>query len=126
MNLEEFVTATITGIVKGVEAAQEELRGRATVNPYMLGGSDQAYTSDFSTSSPSSQVEKVAFDVAVTADEGGKKGSAGLTVAGFGLKAGVDIPPEAQTTSRIQFSVNVVLPSSETPASTVDRPQRSR
>src|SRR5690606_3967443 len=83
MTIEEFVKEAITGIVRGVAGASEELKGTgAVINPATVLNSN-VYGEGFSASSYRKRVQKVELSVVLTAESSqGRSGSFGLSVAG--------------------------------------------
>ena len=114
MELREFVQKTLVGIVQGVADAQEQLGSTAVLNPYRV-ESGKAYSAMESARGVHQKIESVRFDVAVTTDEGGTTGKAAIRVAGVSIGGEVDVPASSQTTSRIQFAVDLLLPAYEAP-----------
>lgn len=120
MELEDFVSESLKQIIKGIQSAQDfaQKEGRgAKINPRGITGlkkdsKGQRQPHDISTKLP---VERVEFDVAVTASETSeKKGGGGLRVWVVSVGAEVGKTAENMTVSRIRFSVPVVLPDPST------------
>ena len=110
MELKTFVAETISQIVEGVAEAQERCKGRgALVNPRVAGNyvqRDELWAGDGS--APAQFVE---FDVALTATEGtGTKGGIGVIVGAFTLGSSGQSQAERSASSRVKFSVPLVLP----------------
>ena len=110
MDLKEFITETITGIIEATNELQEKWSDDGViVNPpvdskqsnlFKEGGTGHVYR----------QIQNVSFDVAVTAaTETGGGGKAGLKV--FSAEVGVDGTHTRQNeeVSRVQFSIPLTL-----------------
>ncbi len=99
MQLKEFVSETLKQIVEGVKDAQQPayIRG-AVIAPY------------------SDCLEKVEFDVAVTAvEKTEKEGKAGIIVWSIGAGVRGEAESSTSTVHRIKFSVPVELPKGSEP-----------
>jgi len=111
IKLEDFVADGLSQIVKGVKRAQEEVKGTgAVISPQMRTTTD---------SSSVGQAEglggqpcyKVQFDVAITVnEETGTSGGIGVAAGIFALGSKGQSSDAFANTSRIQFSIPVVLP----------------
>ena len=110
MDLKEFITETITGIVEATSELQQKYEEKGVIiNPplslqdpklYQEGGPSHIYRS----------VETVEFDVAVSAEtETGGGGKVGLRI--LSVEAGADGTHNArnETVSRVKFSVPIAL-----------------
>ncbi|WP_338744726.1 hypothetical protein V3D52_19275 [Pseudomonas putida] len=121
MDLKDFIANSLTQIAEGILQASEALAHTdAEVNPTNVNlhsSTSQVYGStrkpeEDGTKFQHRLVERVSFDVAVTA-EGTTSGSAGVKVGmlSVGVKAGGDITDKTGHASRIQFSIPMVFPS---------------
>ncbi|ROO08077.1 hypothetical protein BK673_16180 [Pseudomonas fluorescens] len=118
MDLKDFIATSLTQIAEGILTASEALRETdAQVNPTHIqtySNSAQGYGRTRNSEIPEQGrlVERVEFDVAVTA-ESSEAGKGGLKVgiASFGLNVGAEASDKAGSTSRIQFGVPMVFPS---------------
>ena len=115
MELKDFLSETLKQIIKGIQDAQEfvakEGQG-AKVNPrnttLKMDGSGQKQPHDTKTMLP---VERVEFDVAITAsDSVDKSGGGGLRVWALNVGGQAGTSSENTTISRIRFGVPIVLP----------------
>ena len=118
MNLDEFISETLKGIVKGVKDAQQFAKDNdAVINPY-LHQNHKAQTMvlyDEHGMEPRA-LYQLNFDIAVTAsEESEKSGHGGINV--LSMKFGGDLSNKglAQSVSRVQFTLFVVLPNVEMP-----------
>lgn len=118
MELKDFVASALTQIAKGIEIADNELKETsAIINPknVNLNHSANADGYGFLVSNPEKEkyrkVEKIDFDVAVTVSEGSEsKGGIGIVVGAIGLGSQGRSEVGSSATSRIKFSVPIVLP----------------
>lgn len=113
MELKDFVAQALTAIVEGVVEAQKLTQNHgALVNPGGLTRTTQAISNDAIWDNRTNNFARnVAFDVAITVEEGTATKAAIGVVAGilnFGAGGGSDNREKAM--SRIQFSVPVLLP----------------
>jgi hypothetical protein len=95
MNIEDFISETLTQIISGVNKAQDALKKTSgcSIAPY------------------GKNAEAVEFDVAVTAAES-KESKGGLAVSVCSIGAGIQGASEASrsTVSRVKFAVKIQLP----------------
>ena len=114
LKLEDFVSETLKQIINGVKSAQDHAKEcGGEVNPkglafYLRDGQQTAVIYDSESGRP---IEKIDFDVAVSASSGeATKGGVGVFV--FGVGAGVKGSSDSKTESmnRISFSVPVSFP----------------
>lgn len=114
MELSEFVKQSLTQIVSGVKASQEEIRSQGGyVNPAIFASSPgNANTTHFGSVGDGQNVLLVDFDVAVTVTDTIEGGAGGkLSVASFfKVEAGGKGSTASEATSRIQFKVPLALP----------------
>ena len=111
MNIEEFVSESLTQIIRGVQKAQENVTGTgARINPQMRFtrkeesiGEAEGYGGQ--------PVSYVSFNVSVIASEGtGTKGGIGIVVGAIGLGSQGQSESSASNESRIQFKVPILMP----------------
>ena len=119
MELDEFVTATLVGISKGVEEASKQLKDSTTIiNPRNLSFNYSREAPIVLKNSIESEVprllEKIEFDVAVTVSDGtGTNGKIGISVGVLSLGSQGKSESSNSTISRIKFSVPMVLPNGD-------------
>jgi hypothetical protein len=94
MNLEDFISETLSQIVSGVKKAQEATKNKdAIIVPYHSTGGN------------------VDFDVAVTVVDGKEtSGKAGISVWSIGAGLSGKLESSTSTASRIKFSIAIELP----------------
>ena len=116
MELNDFITKTLVEIVRGIEQAQEELQSSNTrVNPRLQKLFANAQTGGSSVglgwADNGHVVAVVLFDVGLAVEEGkNTKGGIGVAAGIFSLAA-QGASGKAQTAStRVQFSVPIMLP----------------
>ena len=111
MNLEEFVTDSLSQIIRAIKRTQEQCaEDGAWVSP---AGLDLPKPDQTIEVEPGIQayVHDVQFDVAVSVgDKQGAEAGGGLQVFAVKLKAGGSVEYENSAVSRVQFSVPVVWP----------------
>ena len=116
MNLREFIAETLVQIAKGIEDASEQLsESTAIVNPRNVQihpeTAIQAYGYVDTKNTYLKAVQKIEFDVAVTASTGTEtKGGIGIMVGSVGLGSQGKSEAENSSLSRIKFLVPMVLP----------------
>ncbi len=110
MELKTFVAETITQIVEGVAEAQKRCSERgARVNPRLTG--NYVHRDELWAGEGSAPAQFVEFDVAIGATEGsGTKGGIGVIVGAFTLGSSGQSQAERSASSRVKFSVPLVLP----------------
>ena len=114
MNLAEFIEESLSEILTGIRAAQEK-DGGGNVGAQMYSATEKGLL----VASAAGQFTVVDFDVSVVAENtvGGK---GGLKVWGAGIEGGAG--HSSQHTSRVKFSVNVLIPQGDkAPKSSFDR-----
>ena len=122
MNLQTFISETISQISKGIEAANEQLESTsAIVSPRSIKPLQDKNTKGYGYLDESDEprfmrvVEEIEFDVAVTATEGKEtKGGIGIMVGAVGIGSQGKSESENASVSRIRFRIPVVLPNPET------------
>ena len=113
MELAEFISETIKGIIKGVKESQDFAhQNDARINPH-IGKWDERkmLTTYYGTEEGARAVSTIDFDVAVSATnqlESGIKG--GINVLSLNLGGKISDKDINETVSKIKFSINVVLP----------------
>jgi hypothetical protein len=97
LQLRDFVAETIKQVIDGVAIAQEHATGKnAIVNPSGSGGTP---------------IQKISFDIAVTAAKGTKtQGGVAVFAGAFGLGSKGQSEKASETVNRIQFSVPISYP----------------
>lgn len=118
VDLQHFITETITQIVIGVQNAGKNLKDSgAIVSPRGIVPCSQSsdrnygYLNEKNPTEYRRIVEEIEFDVAVTANSGTEtKGGAGIVVGIIGLGTQGKSEAEKGSISRIKFSVPIVLP----------------
>ena len=123
MNVKEFVRESLDQIIAGVSEAQKQAeKTGAVINPsvhlsnatntaILKAGSDRLFDSSMDRGS----IESVAFDLAVTAEEGSSldakaEGTIGIKVAGLSGAGTGSQDSRTTSVSRIKFNVLVKLP----------------
>lgn len=112
MELKDFIDNALTQIMEGVSSAQKKIdEFGGVINPHMHGGK-QVQLGLHYTSEGSASVVK--FDVALSVTEGTNT-KAGISVLGGAINLGAGGQSSNQNTvvSRLEFSVPIVLPSSQ-------------
>jgi hypothetical protein len=114
MDLQDFVSQTLTQIVSGVRAAQTEVRSmEADINPHLSSSSEQAGKLGFFWAGGRA-VQVVQFEIDLTVVEGtGTKGGIGVFAAGIGFGSSGQSNSESHAVSRIKFAIPIALPLSE-------------
>ena len=121
MELQEFITTTLVQIARGIENAAKELEGtRAIVNPRNVHAIEGKGNSVYGYLNTQKQfykvVQKIDFDVAVTAEKGTEtKGGIGIQVGSIGLGSQGKSEKSNSSVSRICFSIPIVLPMEDAP-----------
>ena len=118
MDLKDFIKEAVSSITKATVELQAELKDTGVVvnPPVFKEGTDQFHPGD--TVWSHRHIERVKFDVAVTAtEESGSKGGGKLKVMAFGVgaSAGGEVTERAaaERVSRVSFSIGVALPPPE-------------
>lgn len=107
MNLEEFVSNTLTQIVRGVKSAQ----GEANVAGGIVCPSVTRTRHSTKEITHFARVQEIEFDVAGTVIEGSTVGGgAGIRVWPAGAAARGEMHGSQEQVSRVRFSVPVMLP----------------
>lgn len=121
MNLQTFISETISQITKGIEVASEQLKGTsAIVSPRSVCGLGDKDTKCYGWLDESENpqykrvVEEIEFNVALTIVEGKEtKGGIGIMVGGIGIGSQGKSENENASVSRIHFRIPLVLPDPE-------------
>ena len=107
MELKEFIKTAITDITNAVSELQEELDNGAVLNPILDKGSNGIVIN-----SEVREVQRLDFDIAVTATETTDVGGKAMTgISVFGAKIGAGNETSTENVSRLTFSIPIVLPS---------------
>ena len=111
MDLQEFVTQTISQIVKGVDSAQSSVVEKGgEINPHVNTSHEQLGKQGFLWSSEG-PVQIVQFDVALTVSEGtDTKGGIGVFAGAIGVGSSGASSEQNSSVSRVKFSVPLRLP----------------
>lgn len=112
MNLQDFISETLSQIVHGVRAAQEAVQPEgATVSPHLTGGPSINSAHGFVPTQEGVYAQIVAFDVALTVKEGtGTKGGIGVFAGAVTLGSSGQSSAEQSSISHVRFSVPLTLP----------------
>ena len=108
MNLQDFVKTALVEIVAGVAAAKVEMKQHGSnAGSFPLYGDTKGVRTD----GENKQVQVVEFDVALAdASSTGTKGGIGVFLGAVNLGSQGASHGEKTSTSRIKFSVPIVLP----------------
>ena len=120
MELKDFISETLVQIANGITDANQQLENcDAMVNPPNVSVSTSSDkltygvidTSKDSKESSWRQVQKIDFDVSVTATKGsGTNGGIKIGIGGIGLGSEGKSESENQASNRIKFTIPMVLP----------------
>ncbi|WP_072669373.1 hypothetical protein [Vibrio injensis] len=114
MNLEDFISQSLSQIARGIEKANKELEdSQALVSPEGVTEvkRESKYGSLKVDANKWLKVSEISFDVAVTATSGTESGGRlGISVSGINIGANGKSNHGDTSESRIQFSVPMVLP----------------
>jgi hypothetical protein len=116
MQLQDFVSGALLQILNGIRDAQVQGAAlEAVVSPDRIYG----HTQGLRIINDERPIHEVAFDVAVTSEEGkSKKGGIGIVVASVALGTQGQADSKNTSVSRISFSVPVVYPVQSTKKAT--------
>ena len=126
MELQEFISATLVQIARGIETAAEQLKdSKAIVNPRNVntnvGANGLVYGYLDTQEKFYKVVHKIDFDVAVTAEKGTEtKGGIGIHVGSIGIGSQGKTEKANSSVSRIRFSIPMVLPMENAPHDNLD------
>lgn len=118
MELKQFISQTLTSIVEGVAEAQAQTEAHgAFVNPGGLMRTTKSISNDAIWDNRNNNFARlVNFDVAVTIEESaGTGGKIGVATGLLNLGAGGESTNRTSAANRIQFSVPLLLPTTELP-----------
>lgn len=121
MELQDFIKNTIVQIARGIESAAVELKNsKALVNPRNVNtaGVKAEYIYGYLDTKKQfwKVVQKIDFDVAVTAEKTKEsKGGMGISVGSINVGTQGRSENVGSTVSRIRFSVPMVLPMEDAP-----------
>lgn len=113
MNLEEFITISLSQIAKGIDRANDELKeSQAFVSPSgVLGVSKDNKYGTIEVDGYYLKVTEIKFDVSLTVVESSESGGKlGVSMGGFSIGANGKENQGNTSASRIQFSIPMVLP----------------
>lgn len=114
MKLDEFVFESIKQVIDGIDNAREyaETKGAKISGEHLnFIGAKNGGGIVYMNHDNSEIIEKIDFDIAVSAKEGDKvKGGVGLFVGAVGIGTQGQIENENSSMSRIKFSVPLHLP----------------
>ena len=119
MNLEDFISQSLTQIAKGIEKANTELsESDAIVSPKNVKDVQKNNISTFGNiklkNGEWSVVQEIVFDVAVTASQGTEsKAGAGISVGAITLGGVGKEDSQNTSVSRLKFSIPMLLPLNE-------------
>lgn len=108
MELKVFIKTAIAEITEAVSELQKELDNGAIINPSISRGE---YGKAVIVEQGVAPIERLNFDVAVTATEASSVGGdakAGISI--FGAKVGTESSARTENVSRLTFSVPIVFP----------------
>ena len=111
IKLEDFIADSLTQIANGVKKAQEDTKNTgAVISPKMRQTRDSKSIGEVE-GLGGQPCYKVEFDIAVTANEKSKTtGGIGVAVGVIALGSKGESNDELKNTSKIQFSIPIVLP----------------
>ncbi len=113
MKIDEFISESIKSVIKGIKDSQEYAKENgALVNPH-IGKWDfeKIETTYLGEKEGARRISKINFDIAVTAANSSEtKGSGGINVHALKIGGGISDLDKKETVSRIQFDLNIVLP----------------
>lgn len=119
MELKEFISATLSGIVEGVVEAQSRVKDLgAHVNPGGLMRAVTAASSDAIWDNQTNNLARVVrFDIALNVEQGtGTHGRVGVVAGIFGFESGGESQNKKIAVHRVEFAIPVLFPSSDLPA----------
>jgi hypothetical protein len=126
MNLQDFITESLVQLARGIEGAAEQLKGtKAIVNPRNVSTETHTHSNIYgfvdTEQSYFKAVQRIEFDVAVTASTGtATKGGIGIMVGAIGLGSQGQSDAQNSSVSRIKFMVPMVLPMEAAPHDSSD------
>jgi hypothetical protein len=126
MNLQDFIKEALVQIARGIEGAAAELKdSKAVVNPRNVQTLEVPHGDIYGFVDTETKflkaVQKVEFDVAVSASTGSAtKGGIGIMVGAIGLGSQGKSESRDSSVSRIKFQVPMVLPMENAPHDSED------
>lgn len=128
MELQDFISGTLVQIARGIELAAAQLKdSKALVNPRNVATasvkSEHVYGYLNTEKRYFKVVQKIDFDVAVTAEKG-RETKSGLGISVGSISVGTHGKSEStnSSVSRIRFSIPMVLPMEDAPHDKNDPP----
>ena len=121
MELQDFISTTLIQIARGIEMAANELDdSKAVVNPRNVNTRVPEEADIYGYLDTKRKfykvVQKIEFDVAVTAEKGTEtKGGIGIQVGSIGLGTQGKSENASSSVSRIKFSIPMTLPTEDAP-----------
>ena len=114
MNLQTFISETLTQIIGGVVDATAAVKAKGgSVSPPLAGGGESLTPLGLAEthSDDGRTVQIIDFDIALSVVEGkGTKGGFGIFVVGIGLGTQGESKQENASVSRVKFKIPVALP----------------
>ena len=116
MELDQFISKSLKSIIKGINESQEFAKENgARINPH-IESFDQSkmLTTYYEKEDGARAITKIEFDIAVSASSSQEiGGSGGINVYSLKLGGKLSDLEKNESISRIQFSLNVVLPNTK-------------
>ena len=113
MELDQFITATLNSIIKGINGSKDfAIENGAKINP-LIGPHERSriLTMNSGHETLTKAISEIKFDIAITtSSEKDKAGGLGINVFSANVGGKLTRKDLAETVSRIKFSVNDVLP----------------
>ena len=107
MNVQEFISTTLSQIIHGVDDARHGLPDGTLIAPKTHVTHSRAVTKG---THDQQQTQDVNFDIAITVVESSEKeGSAGIRVASIGIGGSVGAGSSTEIINRVQFTVPVAF-----------------
>jgi len=111
MELQEFITESITQIIKGTKDAQEKLKDLGVIISPQLSFTTFLNKRDDLSNSQSGNAIIIEFDIALSTSKSNEKtGKAGLVVASVGIGGHFKKSNTNNTISKIKFPIPITLP----------------
>lgn len=117
MELDKFITESLNSIIKGVNESKKIAKANdAVINPHIGKWDFDKFPTTYILGEQGARaISKIDFDIAVTASsEKDKAGGLGINVFSANLGGKISKTDLSETISRIKFSVNAVLPNTDT------------
>lgn len=121
MELQDFIASTLVQIARGIKNAEDQLEdSKAIVNPRNVQALKEKESAVYGYLDTQNQifkvVQKIDFDVAVTAEKGTEtKAGVGIQVGSIGIGTQGKTEKGNSSVSRISFSIPMVLPMEDAP-----------